>query len=146
MKLVRRARITTLHAVAKTRREGFLEACYKSGRVTSDGLWIIWDDDTHAQLRRQFNPNPPSPISGRARRRRTLTSGLSFRPAIRRFISIPFVDESLTRVGLGDLIHKFAGPVGRAIHWPCMKGNGSTDLKPGSPCAKARELANRVKF
>lgn len=46
--------------------------------------------------------------------------------------------------GLGDRVHAVAGPIGRAIHWPCMKGDGTTDLKPGSPCDKARNLLNKI--
>jgi hypothetical protein len=50
------------------------------------------------------------------------------------------------KIGLGDLVHRVAGPIGRAIRWPCMKGDGSNDLKPGSPCAKAREALNAIKL
>jgi hypothetical protein len=46
--------------------------------------------------------------------------------------------------GLGDAIHKVAGPIGRAIKWPCMKGDGTTDLKPDSPCDRARKLLNKL--
>lgn len=48
------------------------------------------------------------------------------------------------RLGLGDRLHKIAGPVGKAIHWPCLKGDGTMDLKPGSPCDKARKLLNKL--
>ncbi len=47
--------------------------------------------------------------------------------------------------GLGDRLHELFGPIGRAVHWPCLKGDGSTDLKPGSPCARARAWLNKVK-
>jgi hypothetical protein len=43
---------------------------------------------------------------------------------------------------LGDLIHSVAGPIGRAVRWPCLKGGGTTDLKPGSPCDRARRALN----
>lgn len=46
--------------------------------------------------------------------------------------------------GLGDLVHKAAGPIGKAIRWPCLKGDGTTDLKPGSPCDRARKKLNQV--
>jgi hypothetical protein len=49
-----------------------------------------------------------------------------------------------SRVGLGDAIHAVAGPIGRAINWPCMKGDGTTNLRPGSPCAKLRDKLNRI--
>jgi hypothetical protein len=48
--------------------------------------------------------------------------------------------------GLGDAIHKIAGPIGRAIGWPCVKKDGSTDLIPGSPCAKWRDDLNTIKL
>ena len=50
--------------------------------------------------------------------------------------------------GLGDLVHKVAGPIGKAIHWPCNErdadGNPTTELRPGSPCAHARALLNKI--
>src|ERR1700722_2029940 len=49
------------------------------------------------------------------------------------------------KLGLGDAIPAIAGPIGRAIHWPCMKGDGTTDLKPDSPCDRARIALNTVK-
>jgi len=46
--------------------------------------------------------------------------------------------------GLGDIIHKVAGPIARAIKWPCLKGDGTTDLKPGSLCDKRRRRLNEL--
>ena len=48
------------------------------------------------------------------------------------------------KLGLGDAIHAIAGPIGRALRWPCMKGDGSLELKPGSPCERARNGMNGV--
>jgi hypothetical protein len=48
------------------------------------------------------------------------------------------------KLGLGDAVHAVAGPIGRALRWPCMKGNGSIDLKPGSPCDRARKGLNGI--
>jgi hypothetical protein len=139
---MKRALISHLHAAAKERGPGYLEACLKAGRISRDGQWVIFTDQAHAQIRKKLNPNPPKPKSisfGRAILRGAVIK------SIRHFASIPFVNQTANKIGLGDLIHKLAGPVGRAIHWPCMKGDGTTDLKPGSPCAKARNLANKVK-
>jgi hypothetical protein len=52
--------------------------------------------------------------------------------------------ERFPKPGLGDRIHAIAGPIGRKIGWPCMKGDGTTELKPGSPCAKARKALNKI--
>jgi hypothetical protein len=53
-------------------------------------------------------------------------------------------------IALGDLVHKVAGPIGQAIHWPCnerdAKGNVTANLRPDSPCARARNLLNKVKL
>jgi hypothetical protein len=46
--------------------------------------------------------------------------------------------------GLGDCVHRIAGPIGRALKWPCLKGNGTTDLKPGSPCDKLKNALNKI--
>jgi hypothetical protein len=50
--------------------------------------------------------------------------------------------------GLGDLVHGIAGPIGKAIHWPCNKrdasGNVTTELREGSPCAKTRQALNAL--
>ena len=50
------------------------------------------------------------------------------------------------RRGLGDLVHSVAGPIGKAIHWPCLKGDGTTNLRPGSPCDKTRRALNKIKI
>jgi len=47
-------------------------------------------------------------------------------------------------IGLGDAVHKVLGPIGKAINWPCLKGNGTTDLKAGSPCDKVKNLLNKI--
>lgn len=64
--------------------------------------------------------------------------------AIRREFSIEGTIVSPRRKGLGDAIHKVAGPIGRAVRWPCLKGDGTTELKPGSPCDRARNALNRI--
>jgi hypothetical protein len=43
--------------------------------------------------------------------------------------------------GLGDLVHKIALPVGRAVHWPCVDP-ATQELRPTSPCAKAQKWLN----
>ncbi len=48
------------------------------------------------------------------------------------------------KLGFGDAVHAIAGPIGRAIHWPCLKGDGTIDLKPDSPCDRARTSLNTV--
>ena len=48
------------------------------------------------------------------------------------------------KLGLGDAIHAVAGPIGRALHWPCLEGDGTTNLIPGSPCDKARVTLNSL--
>jgi hypothetical protein len=118
---MKRARLDHLHAAAKTRRPGYLEACQRAGKISADGQWIIFDNDAHSQIRRKFNPLPPS------------------------IPSPPGRWQAEGPAGLGDLIHKVAGPIGRAIKWPCLKGDGTTDLKPGSPCDRARRALNNLK-
>ena len=53
-----------------------------------------------------------------------------------------FIRENYNTKGIGDKAHEVLGPIGKVIHWPCMKGDGTTDLKPGSPCDKGRILLN----
>jgi hypothetical protein len=121
---MKRALIKDLHAVAKQRGEGYLEACLKAGKISPDGQWMIFDNDAHTKIRVQYNPH--------------------------RTISLPLPLEEGRgegiRLRLGDALHKIAGPIGKAIHWPCMKGDGKTDLKPGSPCARARRALNKVQL
>ncbi len=49
-----------------------------------------------------------------------------------------------SKTGLGDRVHQVLGPIGQAIHWPCLKGDGTTDLKPGSPCDKTKNFLNKL--
>ncbi len=120
---MKRARIGHLHAVAKDRAGGYLEACLCAGRVSPDGQWLIFTDADHATLRKQFNPLADR--DGSPSRPQTPGPGV---PTLR----------------LGDLLHKVAGPIGRAVGWPCLKGDGTTDLKPGSPCERARRTLNEI--
>ena len=114
---MKRASIEHLHAVAKERRPGYLEACQREGKPSPDGLWLLFSDDVHAALRKEFNLAP---------------NVFSLSPRERAGVR-----------GLGDLVHKVAGPIGRAVRWPCLKGDGTTELKPGSPCDRARRALNR---
>jgi hypothetical protein len=116
---MKQALIIDLHKVAKQRGEGYLEACLKAGKISRDGQWMIFDEDTHFKLRHQFNPIGEIK-SGNCRPRRRI------------------------RIGLGDKLHQKLGPIGRAIGWPCMKGDGTTDLKPNSFCDRLRRAANKI--
>jgi hypothetical protein len=53
-----------------------------------------------------------------------------------------FADIRKRFPGLGDKVHAVAGVIGAATAWPCMKGDGTTDLKPGSPCDRAKNFLN----
>jgi hypothetical protein len=116
---MKRATIEHLHAVAQERKSGYLEACLREGKVSSDGRWVHFTDEAHARLRQQYNPDSLSVSRWRQR--------------------------GGARAALGDIIHKIAGPIGRAVRWPCLKGDGTTELKPGSPCDRARRALNIVK-
>jgi hypothetical protein len=111
---MKRATFEHLHAVAKERKPGYLEACQRQGKVSPDGRWVHFTDEAHARLRRQFTLGRDSV-------------------------------EASNRPGLGDRIHKIAGPIGRAVRWPCMKGDGTTALKSGSPCDRARRALNTLR-
>src|SRR5271155_1348930 len=106
---MKRARIDHLHAVAKERKPGYLEACWREGAIRADGRWVLFTPEAPARLRQQYED--PSALPSR---------------------------------GLGDWVHKVAGPIGRAVRWPCMKGDGTTALRPGSPCDRARRALNRL--
>jgi hypothetical protein len=65
---MKRALIKDLHAVARQRGDGYLEACLKAGKISQDGQWMIFDDAAHTKLRLQYNPNrPPEPKLGNLR-------------------------------------------------------------------------------
>ena len=46
--------------------------------------------------------------------------------------------------GWGDRLHNVLGPIGEAINWPCMKGDGTTDLKPATLCFYLRQTFNKI--
>jgi hypothetical protein len=108
---MKRALISHLHAIAKDRKPGYLEACLREGKPSPDGRWLLFPEAVHASLRQQYSSYASHAV-----------------PSPRR---------------LGDLVHKLAGPIGRAVRWPCLKGDGTTNLKPGSPCARARRALNK---
>ena len=51
--------------------------------------------------------------------------------------------EEFRQKGVGDVVHKFAGPVGRALGVPCLQ-KGTTNLIPGKPCANLRDRLNAI--
>jgi hypothetical protein len=78
---VKWAFIKDIHAIAKGRGEGYLEACFARGKLSDDKTKIFFDDDVHADLRKQFAPNMPS-LGSMARRlsgtaAKTITSAVS---------------------------------------------------------------------
>jgi len=54
------------------------------------------------------------------------------------------VGEGGPGLALGDKLHSLFGPIGKAIHWPCLKGDGTTDLKPASWCNYFRITLNKL--
>jgi hypothetical protein len=52
----------------------------------------------------------------------------------------PHLHKIIRPPGLGDVVHKIAGPLGRALGMPCFDANGK--LIPGSDCDKRRESLN----
>lgn len=72
---MKRARIATLQAAAKSRPPGYLEACLAAGTLSPDKQWVIFPDAAHNALRAKYNPalhaltsRPAAPPSGISRR------------------------------------------------------------------------------
>jgi hypothetical protein len=118
---MKRARISTLHLVAKQRAPGFLEACMKVGKLSADKEWLEWDDKTHAALRREFNH---------------IQSSQSFVPQITG-------GPQKKGIGLGDVVSKVATPIARALGMDCIDKK-TNELKPDSGCAKRRDALNGI--
>jgi hypothetical protein len=108
--------IADIHRIAGARKPGYLDAimAHSIPHPTHRGIVLISDHDYRA-LAAQFALAP------RPRRDR--------QPRVH---------------GLGDKIHRVLGPIGRAIKWPCIKRDGTTNLIPGSPCDKARQALNKI--
>ena len=117
---MRHVHISRLHAIAKSRKPGYLETALKAGKL--EGEMVVFDDNTYEAIRREFNPSNHTNVT---------------------------IQGADLRRGLGDRIHAIAAPIGQAIHWPCLQrdanGNPTQNLKPGSPCARARALLNKLK-
>ena len=109
-----------IHAAAPARQPGYLEECLRLGKVTGEGAaaLIEFTPEQFADVRRRFALK----AEGRSQNAEFSLQTSTFR--------------------LGDAVHRLAGPIGRALHWPCLKGDGTTDLKAGSPCDKMRKMLN----
>ena len=116
-----------LQTAAAARKPGYIDAHMKAGKIVQiRGIpFVQLGDADYTAIGKEF----ALPVKGR--------DGSPSRPPA------PPTAAPATG-GLGDAIHKVAGPIGRAIKWPCMKGDGTTDLKPGSPCDRARKLLNKL--
>lgn len=53
---MRRALVADVHRVAPQRAPGYLEDCLRLGKVTRDGRWVVFDEESHRQLRAKYNP------------------------------------------------------------------------------------------
>lgn len=114
--------LKSLQAKAAKRKPGYIEACLSLGQLDPQTQMVKFSPEAWLKIRQQFKLDRP---------RRACPINLRAKPPQPRF-------------KLGDALHKVAGPIGRAINWPCMKGDGTTDLKPGSPCERLRDSLNRM--
>jgi hypothetical protein len=122
-----------LHQAAAARKPGVIDAYMKKGRLVTirKKPFIQLSDADYQAIRADFALIKTSP------RLRALS------PSGRGQGEGPGASPP-TKSGLGDALHKVAGPIGRSIKWPCMKKDGTTDLIPGSPCDRARKLLNKL--
>jgi hypothetical protein len=109
--------LAKIHAAAPARRPGYFSECLRLGKVTGEGASALIEltPAQFSDIRRRFTLSDKSDSS-----------------------------DLSDKKGLGNAVHRVAGPIGRALHWPCMKGDGTTDLRPGSPCDKARTTLNKI--
>lgn len=112
---MKRAKITSIHAAAKNRKPGYLEAYFRHGHV--EGEFIFLPDHIHAAIREEFSLAP--------------------RPA-----SVPGFRQPQMQ-GAGDLVSKIATPIARTLKMGCIDKT-TNDLKPESPCAKRRAALNKL--
>ena len=143
--------IGRLQRAAANREPGYVEAHMKVGKQVQffGQPFVQINDADYAAIGKQFNPSwgktqqTPGPTPGASPPKIAPPVGMT--PRAR---NLPFPGASIPKpgLGLGDVIHKVAGPIGRAINWPCMKGDNTTDLKPGSPCDKLRQAANKIQL
>jgi hypothetical protein len=112
--------VERLQKAAAARKPGYLEACVKKGQIVQirGSPFVQMADEDYRAIAEEFA------VAGRGSSR-----------AVQGFRK--------PSMQLGDKLHAVAGPIGRAIKWPCMKGDGTTSLKPGSPCARLRDKLNR---
>jgi hypothetical protein len=80
---MKRALIKHLHAVAEQRRDGYLEACMRAGKISPDGQWVIFNDEAHTKLRLQYNPDPPLPTFGKMASEALKTAGRTLLRAVK---------------------------------------------------------------
>jgi hypothetical protein len=109
---------------ARERKPGYLEACLAFGKLDPKTGLVAFTPEAWMKIRQQYAmPRKPCNLA-----------------------TLPKKIRPKKTLGVGDAIHKVAGPIGRAINWPCVKDDGTTDLKPGSPCDQMRQAANRIKL
>jgi hypothetical protein len=120
---------------ARFRKPGYVEAYLTLGQLDESTGMVRISPENWLKIREQCRL-PPGARQSPIVNRKLIVPGADLRP---RQPSIASAKE-----GLGDRLHKVLGPIGRAIGWPCLKGDGTIDLKPGSPCDKTRELLNKL--
>lgn len=116
-----------LEMAAPKRKVGLREAYLKAGKLVqvNGKPFIQLSDANYQQIRRDF---PPIVVQIAKK------TGMPIK-------SIPAAARS--RLPLGDMIHAVAGPIAKALKLPCVE-NGTTILKPNSPCAKRQQRGNEI--
>jgi hypothetical protein len=132
--------LSSLKKTAAYRKPGYVEECLRVGKVSgaAGSELVEFTEAQHADIRNRFARCSETPSNSDISQ--SSQGAKSEHPEG----GATDCEESHPTGGLGDAVHRLAGPIGRAIHWPCMKGDGTTDLKPGSPCDRARNLLNKL--
>ena len=127
---MKQVRLSQIRLLAPLKKPGYLEASLATGKPTRGGQWLTFTDEDYEKLGREYATQaaPRATHAPRARHNSQSTHQIPFQ----------------AKRGLGDAIHAVAGPIGKAIGWPCLKGDGTTDLKPDSLCAKIKNAANKI--
>jgi hypothetical protein len=121
---MRYVHVGRLQLAAKNRKPGVIDAYNKAGKMVQirGKPFLQLTDADYQIIRAQYAIARPPAVKPR-----------------------PYTPPARGKIGLGDLIARFATPAGRILGLDCIdKATGQ--LKPGSPCAQRKTSLNKFRL
>jgi hypothetical protein len=121
---MRYVHVGRLQLAAKNRKPGVIDAYNKAGKMVQirGKPFLQLTDADYQIIRAQYAIARPPAVKPR-----------------------PYTPPASGKIGLGDLVSKFATPIARRLRMNCID-QATGLLKPGVPCARRKATLNKIQI